>query len=213
MRAADETTLFRTALVLVLVYLILIKFPSYLTIIIFAIALILDAFDGYFAVWQISKHKVGIARYMKATVLNDKKAHEEIMEYKHKVSETARFGPRIDIAGDRVAEYSMWVVFTYLHIIPLIILLLIIVRHSFADAMMGAKGTSSKMKSPFTRAIYSSNTSRAAINALKFITFAYLILVYVNSYPILIGYVLVGALFTFIMLRGAAEIYESAKSQ
>ena len=119
----------------------------------------------------------------------------------------------MDIAGDRVAEYSMWVVFTYLHIIPLIILLLIIVRHSFADAMMGAKGTSSKMKSPFARAIYSSNTSRAVINALKFITFAYLILVYVNSYPILIGYVLVGALFTFIMLRGTAEIYESAKSQ
>ncbi|MGC8537934.1 MAG: CDP-alcohol phosphatidyltransferase family protein [Candidatus Micrarchaeia archaeon] len=213
MRAADETTLFRTALVIAVVYLILIKFPSYLTIIIFAIALILDAFDGYFAVWQVSKHKVGIIGYMKATVLNDKKAHDEVVEYKHKVSETARFGPRMDIAGDRVAEYSMWVVFTYLHIIPLIILLLIIIRHSFADAMMGAKGTSSKMKSSFAKAVYSSNASRAVINVLKFITFAYLILVYVNSYPILVGYILVGALFTFIMLRGAAEIYESAKSQ
>ncbi|MEM0201843.1 MAG: hypothetical protein QXR73_01550 [Candidatus Micrarchaeaceae archaeon] len=213
MRAADETTLFRSALVLVVVYLIIIKFPSYLTIIIFAIALILDAFDGYFAVWQVSKHKVGPIRYIKATVLNDKKAHEEIVEYKHKVSETARFGPRMDIAGDRVAEYSMWAVFAYLHIIPLIVLLLVIVMHSFADAMMGAKGTSSKMKSAFARAIYSSNSSRAAINALKFLAFAYLILVYVNSFPALIGYVLVGILFTFIMLRGAAEIYESAKSQ
>ena len=213
MRAADETTLFRTALVLVVVYLIIIKFPSYLTIIIFAVALILDAFDGYFAVWQVSKHKVGLIRYMKAAVLNDKKAHEEIVEYKHKVSETAHFGPRMDIAGDRVAEYSMWAVFTYLHIIPLIILLLVIVRHSFADAMMGAKGTSAKMKSAFARAIYTSNASRAAINVLKFVTFAYLILVYVNSFPILIGYALVGLLFTFIMLRGVAEIYESAKSQ
>jgi phosphatidylglycerophosphate synthase len=211
MRAADETTLFRTLLVLVVVYLIIIKFPSYLTIIIFAIALILDAFDGYFAVWQVSKHKVGFLRYMKATVLNDKKAHEEIVGYKHKVSETARFGPRMDIAGDRVAEYSMWVVFTYLHIIPLIILLLVIVRHSFADALMGAKGTSSKMKSAFARAVYSSNASRAVINALKFIAFAYLILVYVNNFPILVGYILVGALFTFIMLRGVAEVYESSR--
>jgi hypothetical protein len=39
------------------------------------------------------------------------------------------------------------------------------------------------------------------------------VLVYVSSYPILPGYILVGALFTMIMLRGIAEIYESTTPQ
>ena len=212
MRLADATTLFRTALIFLVAYLVLIKFPGYVTVAIIAIAMLLDAVDGYFAVWEVSKGKVGFARYVRGAALGDKKAREEIHKYKLEVSKVSRFGARIDIAGDRVAEYVLWILFTYLHLIPLIILLLVVVRHSFADAFMGAKGTSSKMKSKFANIVYKSNASRGAINIVKFLTFGYLVLEFVYSYPMIIGYALVGILFTFIMLRGAAEIYESILS-
>ncbi len=211
MRAADATTLFRTFLILVVAYLVLIRFNAAVTICIFAIAIILDAFDGAFAVWQVSKGKVGVIDYIMALVSSDKRKKDEIARYKHQVALQAKFGPRMDIAGDRVAEYVMWILFTYVGIVPLILLFLVVIRHSFADALMGARGTSSKMKSWFANTFYTSNWSRAAINVLKVVTFSYLILVYVSHYPLLIGYALVALLFAFVMLRGAAEIYESVK--
>ncbi|MEM3841495.1 MAG: hypothetical protein QXN59_02285, partial [Candidatus Micrarchaeaceae archaeon] len=155
----------------------------------------------------------GFIKYVKGATFGNKKIREEIHKYKLSVSQTSRFGARIDIAGDRVAEYVLWILFTYLHIIPLAILLLVVVRHSYADAFMGAKGTSSKMRSRFANIVYKSNASRGAINILKFLTFGYLTFEYVDKYPAVIGYVLIIALFLFIMLRGAAEIYESTRKE
>ena len=43
-------------------------------------------------------------------------------------------------------------------------------------------------------------------------TFAYLPFVYISGYPIIVGYVLVTVLVAYIMLRGAAELYESFAS-
>lgn len=209
MRFADAATIFRTALILLVVYLVIIRYDPAVTIAVFVIATLLDAFDGYLAVMQTSRGKVGLAEYFRATVMNDAKARKKVLLYKSKAGKEARFGPRIDVAGDRVAEYSMWIVFTYLGIIPIALLLAVVIRHSFADALMGARGTSGKMKSRFARLAYSSNFSRAGINVVKILGFAYLILMYVSGYPAIIGYALVGILFTFIMVRGAAEIYES----
>ncbi|MEM3841378.1 MAG: CDP-alcohol phosphatidyltransferase family protein, partial [Candidatus Micrarchaeaceae archaeon] len=64
MRLADATTLFRTALVFVVAYLVLIKFYAIVTVAIIAIAMLLDAVDGYFAVWEVSKGKVGFIKYV-----------------------------------------------------------------------------------------------------------------------------------------------------
>ncbi len=208
MRAADATTIFRTFLILLVVYLVIAKFSPYITVGIFIISIALDGVDGYLAVWQVSEGKVSFGQYLNAAISGNKKAKEEISKYKEKVAAQAKFGPRMDVAGDRVAEYSMWIVFTYVGIVPLIVLLLIVIRHSFADALMGARGTSSKMKTKFARLVYSSNASRAGINVLKIVTFSYLILMYGANYPALAGYVLVALLFIFVMLRGIAEIYE-----
>lgn len=68
------------------------------------------------------------------------------------------------------------------------------------------------MKTGFAKAFYTSNVSRAAINILKFITFAYLMLVYISAYPILPAYILVGLLVAFIVVRGTAEVYDSLKN-
>ena len=209
MRAADATTLFRTLLIILVVYLILIKFSPFLTILIFVIATLLDGIDGYLAVWQESNGKITLSMYIRS--FKDKKLKKTVKSYKENISKHAKVGPRMDIAGDRFAEYAMWIVFTYTGIIPIAILLAVVIRHNFADAFMGSKGTSSKMKSKFTRVVYTSNLSRAGINIAKIVTFSYLILMYVASYPAIWGYVLTGILFTFIMLRGIAEIYENIK--
>jgi hypothetical protein len=74
---------------------------------------------------------------------------------------------------------------------------------------MGARGTSSEMKTKAAKLIYSSNISRALINVLKIITFSYLIVEYVDNYPQIFGYILISGLFIMILLRGAVEIYDS----
>jgi hypothetical protein len=104
------------------------------------------------------------------------------------------------------------VVFSFLAIEPVFVVLIVIIRHSVADALMASKGTSSKMKTPTARALTSSSFARGAKNVLKFVTFSYLILVYSAGFPILPGYVLVAALVALILASGAAEIYESVKS-
>ncbi len=106
-------------------------------------------------------------------------------------------------------EYVFWIVFVYINIVPLFVLFLIVLRHSFVDALMGAKGTSSKMHSAFAKWVYSSPIGRGGINVVKCVTFAYLALVYIAGWPIIIGWAFVTILVAYIMLRGAAEIHES----
>jgi phosphatidylglycerophosphate synthase len=186
MNKADAITLFRTAMVFLVAYLVLIRFNAYATIAIIAIMFILDFVDGYVAKMDLKKGK-----------------------------KLSWYGKRLDVAGDRVTEYVLWILFTFLGIVPLFILFLIVLRHSFADALMGAKGTSSKMKSRLARIFYTSNASRGGIGIVKFITFSYLSWAYITDNffgrYLLFAYALIGILFVYIMVRGAAEIYEAVK--
>jgi phosphatidylglycerophosphate synthase len=197
-KAADAVVLLRTFMIFLVAYLILARFNPIATIVLILVALALDAVDGYFA------------KYGRVN-LDTLRLYIRHQPPKNPIKPTP-YGARLDIAGDRVVEYTMWIVFTFVGIVPLFILLLIVLRHSFADAMMGARGTSSKMKTKFAQVVYASNMGRGAINVLKAVTYCYLVLVYVSGYPLLIGYALVAALFAYIMLRGAAEIYDSIKS-
>ncbi len=207
-RSADAVTLIRTAMVFLIVYLVFIKFSPAITILLLIIMFVLDAVDGFFGIREASGNKVGLATYVKAA-LGEERAKKIVSYYKKRERAIAKFGPRIDVAGDRIIEYTLWIAFTYIGIIPLFVLFIVIIRHSFADALMGARGTSSKMKTRFAKLVYSSNIGRGGINVVKIVTFAYLILVYVSSYPISIGYALIAILVTYILVRGAAEIYES----
>jgi phosphatidylglycerophosphate synthase len=208
LRSADATTLFRVFLAILAIYLVIIKFNPFVIIILLAVAIILDAIDGFFALYEVSKGKIGFLTYLKHS-LGDKKAKEHVAKYKAEISKIAPAGARIDVAGDRIIEFGFWMLFLYLHIVPLWIVIAVVIRHAFADALMGAKGTSMKAKTSIARRLYTSNLSRWGINVVKFVTFSYLVLVYVAGYPALIGTVLVYVLFAFIMLRGAAEIYEA----
>jgi phosphatidylglycerophosphate synthase len=209
MRAADAITVARIALIVPIVYSVLLKLNPVIPISLLAISIASDALDGFAALHSVSKGSVSFIEYMKYS-FGDKSDAKRISELKSSVGKTAKFGPRMDVAGDRITEYSLWALFIYTHVVPLFVLLIIIMRHSIADALMGAKGTSSKMKTRFARLVYSSNLiGRAGVNVMKFVTFAYLMLVYVSGYPIMIGYALVAVLVLYILARGAAEIWES----
>jgi phosphatidylglycerophosphate synthase len=211
MRSADLATIIRIALILFVAYLILVQFNVIITIALLALAFILDGVDGYLALREASKGKVTLAAYIDYS-LGGKANAAKIKSLKQGIGKTAKHGPRFDFAGDRIMEYTMWVVFSFLAIVPVFVVLIVIIRHSVADALMASKGTSSKMKTPIARALTSSSFARGAKNVLKFVTFSYLILVYSAGFPILPGYVLVAALVALILASGAAEIYESVKS-
>src|SRR5215212_7066604 len=48
---------------------------------------------------------------------------------------TSLFGAVFDIAGDRVVENSLWVVFAHLHLIPVWVPLLVLTRGFIVDGM------------------------------------------------------------------------------
>ncbi len=179
-RQADLTTGFRTLLSLFTIYLIVIKYNAYITAFLIIVAFVLDGLDGVLARRQ---KKQGI--------------------------EPSKFGPRLDVAGDRIAEYSYWIIFSFLGVIPLFLLFIVMIRHSIADAFMGAKGTSSKLKTKFAQIVYASKIGRGGVNLLKVVTFSYLALVYIAGYPSNIGLGLSYLLVIYILLRGAAEVYEN----
>ncbi|MGC8622869.1 MAG: hypothetical protein ACP5SJ_01735 [Candidatus Micrarchaeia archaeon] len=217
MRSSDEATLVRVLLAFIVAYMVIAKMLPWVTVVLVAIAFASDGIDGYLAVKEESKGKIGFTLYMRAAT-GDVNAKERVKPIKENISKHFPYGPRIDVAGDRVMEYTFWLLFLYTFFdkigsIALFVVLLVVTRHAFADALMAAKGTSSKMKTRFAKAVYSSNTSRALINIVKFLAFAYLALFYALDYPAIIEYLLVAVLFAIIMLRGAAEIYESTKRE
>lgn len=213
MNGADAITVFRTLLIFPIAYLILTSSSAWIALILIAVMFILDAVDGLVGTIMKSRGRLTVGEYLKATLLNDRFARDKVSRYRS-ISGTS-YGPRLDVAGDRVVEYTFWILFTYLSIIPLFILLIIVIRHSFVDALMGTKGTSSHMKTKFARLVYSSNLGRGGINVVKAVAFGYLALITIDGlvvgWYLLIGYVLVATLFVYVMLRGAAEIYESTK--
>ncbi len=207
MRSADAITLVRTLMAVPAAYMVLAKFsPVWITVLIAAI-MALDMFDGYAGLREASGGSLGFFEYISA-VLGDRKAKDHVSKYKKFMVMSAAYGARIDIAGDRAVEYIFWIVYTVVGLVPLWVTFLIVLRHSFVDALMGAKGTSSEMKSRFARAVYASPAGRAVTPVLKFVTFSYLSFVYVLGYPLIYGQALVGLLVFFIMLRGYAEFLE-----
>jgi phosphatidylglycerophosphate synthase len=212
MRSSDIATISRVVLAVVIVYMIFLKVNPWATIALISVAFLSDAVDGYLAVREESKGSISFGYYLSAA-LGDKVAKAKLKPIKERIAKHVPYGPRMDVAGDRVMEFSFWITFTYLDIIPVIVFLLVVIRHAFADALMAGRGTSSKMKSKLAAAIYSSNLGRGGINIIKFLAYAYLVLVYVSGYPVDIGYALVAILFTYIMVRGAAEIYESLNNR
>ncbi len=209
MRSADAATLSRVILAILVVYGIFLKLNPVLLIAGIVVERIVDGLDGYFAIREASSGRLGFISYVNASIFGNPSVEKQIKNYKEAAKKAAPYGARIDIAGDRAVEYMFWLTFTYLNLVPLWVFILVIIRHTFVDAIMGARGTSAQMKTKFGQMVYSSNFSRAMINAPKTLAFSYLVLVYILGWPLWIGYVLVAVFVINIMLRGIAQIYDS----
>ncbi len=209
MRSADATTLARVGIALLVAYGIFLKINPWILVAGIVFERILDGVDGYLAISEVSKGKIGFMDYVNASILKkDGPIRKKISEYKAQLSKVAPYGARIDIAGDRAVEYIFWIVFTVLTLIPIWVFIIIMLRNTFVDALMGAKGTSSKMRTRFAQIVYSSNLGRGLANIPKILAFSYLCFVYVYAWPLWIGYVLIGILVSSMLLRGFAQLYD-----
>jgi phosphatidylglycerophosphate synthase len=208
MRKADMATAFRIAAIPVIAYAVLLKTNPIIPVVLFLAALVSDGIDGFFALSEVSKGKIGFGTYIRYAS-GDEAAARLVGEYKPKIAKIAKYGPRMDIAGDRMVEYSLWMLFTYTRTLPFFVILIVLAVHSVADALMGGRGTSSKTKTRFAKIVYTSKGSRLIANVLKALTFSYLMLVYISGWNLLVGYGLAALLVVFVTLRGTAEIYES----
>jgi len=97
---------------------------------------------------------------------------------------TTQFGAVIDILGDRIVENSLWIVFAHIHLIPVWVPLIVIVRGFVTDSMRSVAlakgktpfGENTMIRTEIGRLIVSSKLSRGIYGVAKVITFCYLIL-------------------------------------
>ncbi|MEM0074348.1 MAG: CDP-alcohol phosphatidyltransferase family protein [Candidatus Micrarchaeaceae archaeon] len=201
MRSADAVTIFRVLLVFAIAYLIYLKFNAAALVLLILVAFLLDEVDGYLALGS----KTNFIKYI--TI----EAHGKHVYKEEDVAKLPKYGSALDIAGDRITEYTFWIAFAFLHVVPLFILFIVIIRNSLSDAFVStSKKTFHNMRTGFGKIAYS-HLARGAIGASKAVVFSYLTLVFVLGWPKVIGYVLVAYLITFFLLRGAAEIYEATR--
>jgi phosphatidylglycerophosphate synthase len=212
MRSADAVTAIRIALVFVIAYLIinfgavnpLLQYPldAEIVVLLMLVMFGLDNLDGYFA----TRKNPSLGDFV--SYLGKEIRGKEQSKSKSALKPPA-YGAALDIAGDRITEYTFWIVFTYLQIIPIYVVLIIMTRNCLADALTLSKGkTFSKMRSAFGR-VASSHMSRALYQVVKASTIIYLSLVYLAGWPLWIGDALVVVAVAYSLLRGAAEIYEA----
>lgn len=95
---------------------------------------------------------------------------------------TSRFGAVFDIAGDRVVEQVLWILFAYLRAVPLWFPLLVVARGGLVDALrslsyadgLSAFGENTMMRSAFTRWLTAGRFMRGLYGYAKAVAFVFL---------------------------------------
>jgi CDP-diacylglycerol---glycerol-3-phosphate 3-phosphatidyltransferase len=149
---------------------------------------------------------------------------------------TSQFGAVFDIAGDRVVENSLWVVFAHLHLVPVWVPLLVLTRGFIVDSMramsyaagMTAFGEQNMMRSPFTRWLTAGRFMRSVFGYAKALGFVFLTglagdrqpeavgtllgdLYDIEIYRVL-GWACVWGAVALTVIRGLPVIYDAAAS-
>lgn len=95
---------------------------------------------------------------------------------------TSQFGAVFDIAGDRVVENALWVVFAHLHLVPVWVPLLVLTRGFIVDSLrslsysqgMTAFGDKNMMRSNFTEWLTAGRFMRGLYGYAKALGFVFL---------------------------------------
>lgn len=95
---------------------------------------------------------------------------------------TSTFGAVFDIAGDRMVENSLWVIFAHLDVIPVWVPLLVLSRGFIVDGLrslsfaegMTAFGEKNMMRSPITQWLTAGRLMRALFGYMKAAGFVFL---------------------------------------
>ena len=82
LRAADATTIIRVLLGIVAAYMIIYRILPYFVVLLIGIVIFLDAIDGYFAVREETKGRIGLRAYLGSITGNGRFA-SEVREAKH----------------------------------------------------------------------------------------------------------------------------------
>jgi CDP-diacylglycerol--glycerol-3-phosphate 3-phosphatidyltransferase len=112
--------------------------------------------------------------------------------------ETSQFGAVVDIAGDRIVENVLWVIFADLRLIPVWIPLLVLTRGFIVDGLrsisfaqgMTAFGHDNMMRSPLTRWLTAGRFMRGLFGYVKAIGFVFLTGLEASRHPAAAGTVI-----------------------
>lgn len=203
MRESDVVSILRIPLLVLLVYTVAIRFNAAVVLFLFVILFVSDSADGYMAF--SGKHSLpDFVHYMleETRVLRRKE---------RKRGASPRYAAYLDIAVDRLVEYALWLTFTLLSLLPWFVIIIVFARNTLADFLVARRGkTFKEMRTGFGK-IASSHASRGAYAILKAVNFAYLAMVAILGWQILIAYALTVLVVAFSLLRGASEIYEALR--
>ena len=94
MRSADATTIVRVLLIILVAYLIIYKFNPFVIAVLIAIAILLDAVDGFFALHEASKGRITFGKYVSALRGNER-ARTEVAAVKKTLKKKAKYGARM----------------------------------------------------------------------------------------------------------------------
>ncbi|HVL25686.1 MAG TPA: CDP-alcohol phosphatidyltransferase family protein [Thermomicrobiales bacterium] len=146
---------------------------------------------------------------------------------------TSTFGAVFDIAGDRIVENSLWVVFAHLDLIPIWVPLLVMGRGFIVDGLrslsygegMTAFGANNMMRSAFTEWLTAGRFMRAVFGYAKAAGFVFLTglvaersmdtsgtvlgAVYGQDWVNWLGWTLVWGAVALTVIRGLPVIYDS----
>lgn len=97
-------------------------------------------------------------------------------------NETSQFGAMFDIAGDRIVELSMWVVLAHVHLVPVWVPLVFVVRGTIVDAIRASQATGRRespfefMQTPWGQWLVAGRFMRALYAVVKATAFCWLLL-------------------------------------